>query len=216
MPYVRHNLITFNPEKRDAMMSVLNTGLDKVNEIPGLRAVRVHFDTAQGADNRLVISGFYDDKQAAEAAQERVNADFSTLSEFVVGEPAVREGEIIWSFDADGFKNRSPLIIPGYMRHTVVSIDPSKLDAIVAYADSAVGAVKSISGLRRIRIAAVKSTPPFKSDDRMMVSTAFDSKEASDASSEQTASIWAGFAEFLAEDPERRFLAGDLIYAYSR
>ena len=216
MPYVRHNLITFNPEKRDAMMSVLNTGLDKVNEIPGLRAVRVHFDTAQGADNRLVISGFYDDKQAAEAAQGRVNADFSTLSEFVVGEPAVREGEIIWSFDADGFKNRSPLIIPGYMRHTVVSIDPSKLDAIVAYADSAVGAVKSISGLRRIRIAAVKSTPPFKSDDRMIVSTAFDSKEASDASSEQTASIWAGFAEFLAEDPERRFLAGDLIYAYSR
>ena len=216
MPYVRHNLITFNPEKRDAMMSVLNTGLDKVNEIPGLRAVRVHFDTAQGADNRLCISGFYDDKQAAEAAQEKVNADFSTLSEFVVGEPAVREGEIIWSFDADGFKNRSPLIIPGYMRHTVVSIDPSKLDAIVAYADSAVGTVKSISGLRRIRIAAVKSTPPFKSDDRMIVSTAFDSKEASDASSEQTASIWAGFAEFLAEDPERRFLAGDLIYAYSR
>ena len=216
MPYVRHNLITFNPEKKDAMMSVLNTGLDKVNEIPGLRAVRVHFDTAQGADNRLCISGFYDDKQAAEAAQEKVNADFSALSEFVVGEPIVREGEIIWSFDADGFKNRSPLIIPGYMRHTVVSIDPSKLDAIEAYADSAVCAVKSISGLRRIRIAAVKSTPPFKSEARMIVSTAFDSKEASDASSEQTASIWAGFAEFLAEDPERRFLAGDLIYAYSR
>ena len=216
MPYVRHNLITFDPGKRDAMMSALNTGLDKINEIPGLRAVRVHFDTAQSADNRLVITGFYDDNPAAETAQERVNADFSTLSEFVVGEPIVREGEIIWSFDADGFKNRSPLIIPGYMRHTVVSIDPSKLDAIVAYADSAVGAVKSISGLRRIRIAAVKSTPPFKSDDRMIVSTAFDSKEASDASLEQTASIWAGFAEFMAEDPERRFVAGDLIYAYTR
>tara|TARA_Y100000815_G_C13012139_1_gene375962 strand:- start:236 stop:544 length:309 start_codon:yes stop_codon:yes gene_type:complete len=102
------------------------------------------------------------------------------------------------------------------MRHTVVSIDPSKLDAIVAYADSAVGAVKSISGLRRIRIAAVKSTPPFKSEDRMIVSTAFDSKEASDASSEQTAGIWSGFAGFIAEDPERRFVAGDLIYAYNR
>jgi len=50
----------------------------------------------------------------------------------------------------------------------------------------------------------------------MIVSTAFDSKEASDASLEQTASIWAGFAEFMAEDPERRFVAGDLIYAYSR
>ena len=221
MPHVRHNLITFDPEKRDAMMSVLNTGLDKVNEIPGLRAVRAHFDTAQGADtfgpagNRLMITGFYDDKQTAEAARERVKADLSTLSEFVVGEPIVREGEIIWSFDADGAPSGSQ-VIPGYMRHTVVSIDPSKLDAIVACADSAVGAVKSISGLRRIRIAAVKSTPPFKSEDRMIVSTAFDSKEASDASLEQTASIWAGFAEFMAEDPERRFVAGDLIYAYSR
>ena len=93
------------------MMSVLNTGLDKANEIPGLRAVRVHFDTAQGADtfgsdgNRLMIIGFYDDKQTAEAARERVKADFSTLSEFVVGEPIVREGEIIWSFDADGAPN---------------------------------------------------------------------------------------------------------------
>jgi len=215
MPYVRHNLMTFDPEKRDAMMSVLNTGLDRVNEIPGLRAVRVHFDTAQGADNRLVITGFYDDKQAAEAAQERVKADLSTLSEFVVGEPIVREGEIIWAFDADGAPSPSQ-VIPGYMRHTVVSIDPSKLDAIVAYADSTVGTVKSVSGLRRIRIAAVKGTPPFKSEDRMIVSTAFDSKEAADAALEQTASIWSGYAEFMAEDPERRFVAGDLIYAYNR
>lgn len=221
MPYVRYNLIAFDPGKRDAMMPVLNRGLDKARGRPGLRAIRVHFDTAQGADtfgsdgNRLMIIGFYDDKQTAEAARETVKADFSTLSEFVVGEPIVREGEIIWSFDADGAPSGGQ-VIPGYMRHTVVSIDPSKLDAIIAYADSAVGAVKSISGLRRIRAAAVKSTPPFKSEDRMIVSTAFDSKEASDASSEQTASIWAGFAEFMAEDPERRFVAGDLIYAYNR
>ncbi len=221
MPYVRYNLIAFDSGKRDAMMPVLNRGLDKANEIPGLRAVRVHFDTAQGADtfgsdgNRLMVIGFYDDNQTAEAARERVKADFSTLSEFVVGEPIVREGEIIWSFDADGAPSGSK-VIPGYMRHTVVSIDPSKINAIVAYADSAVGALNSMSGLRRIRVAAVKSTPPFKSEDRMIVSTAFDSKEASDASSEQTASIWSGFAEFMAEDPERRFVAGDLIYAYNR
>ena len=221
MPYVRYNLIAFDSGKRDAMMPVLNRGLDKANEIPGLRAVRVHFDTAQGADtfgsdgNRLMIIGFYDDKQTADAARERVKADFSTLSEFVVGEPIVREGEIIWSFDADGAPSGNQ-VIPGYMRHTVVSIDPSKLDNIVAHADTAVGALNSMSGLRRIRVAAVKSTPPFKSEDRMIVSTAFDSKEASDASSEQTASIWSGFAEFMSEDPERRFVAGDLIYAYNR
>ena len=221
MPYVRHNLITFDSEKRDAMMSVFNTGLDKVNEIPGLRAVRVHFDTAQGADtfgpagNRLMITGFYDDKQTAEAARERVKADLSTLSEFVVGEPIVREGEIIWAFDADGAPSIGQ-VVSGYMRHTTVGIDPSKLDALVAYADSTVGTLNSISGLRRIRVAAVKGTPPYKSEDRITVSSAFDSKEAADAASEQTAGIWAGMAEFLADDPERRVVGGDLIYAYSR
>ena len=216
MPYVRHNLMTFDPEKRDAMMSVLNTGLDRVNDIPGLRAVRVHFDTAQGADNRLCISGFYDDKQAAAAAQERVKADFSTLSEFVVGEPAVREGEIIWSFDADGAPNGRQ-VIPGYMRHTTVSFNPSKLDAFLAYADSTVGTLKSVPGLRRIRIATVKGPSQlYRSEDRITVSSAFDSREASDAALEQNASIWAGMAEFMADDPERRIVAGDLVYAYSR
>ena len=216
MPYVRHNLMTFDPEKRDAMMSVLNTGLDRVNEIPGLRAVRVHFDTAQGADNRLCISGFYDDKQAAEAAQERVKADFSTLREFVVGEPAVREGEIIWSFDADGAPSGRQ-VIPGYMRHTTVSFNPSKLDAFLAYADSTVGTLKSIPGLRRIRIATVKGpSQMYRSEDRITVSSAFDTKEASDAALEQNASIWAGMAEFMSDEPKRRIVAGDLIYAYSR
>jgi len=214
MPYVRHNLMTFDPEKRDAMMSVLNTGLDRVNEIPGLRAVRVHFDTAQGADNRVVASAFYDDKQSMDAADERVNEALSEMMEFIVGEPIVREGEIIWAFDADGGADKP--IIPGYIRHTVVSIDPSKLDALVAYADSTVGTLNSISGLRRIRVAAVKGTPPYKSEDRITVSSAFDSKEAADAASEQTAGIWAGMAEFLADDPERRVVGGDLIYAYSR
>jgi len=221
MPYVRYNLITFDSGKRDAMMPVLNRGLDKANEIPGLRAVRVHFDTAQGADtfgsdgNRLMLIGFYDDKQTAEAARERVKADLSTLSEFVVGEPIVREGEIIWAFDADGAPSIGQ-VVSGYMRHTTVGIDPSKLDALVAYADSTVGTLNSISGLRRIRVAAVKGTPPYKSEDRITVSSAFDSKEAADAASEQTAGIWAGMAEFLADDPERRVVGGDLIYAYSR
>jgi len=216
MPYVRHTLITFDSEKRDAMVARLTTLLDGLQGISGLRAVRVHFDTAQGADNRVVASAFYDDKQSMDAADAAQSPQkrYEEMMEFIVGEPVVREGEIIWAFDADGVAGKP--IIPGYMRHTVVSIDPSKIDALVAYADSTVGTLNSISGLRRVRVAAVKGTPPYKSEDRMQVTTAFDSKEAADAASEQTASIWAGFAEFMADDPERRIVAGDLIYAYSR
>ena len=214
MAYVRHTLVTFDSEKRDAMVSRLTTLLDGIKEISGLRAIRVHFDTAQGADNRLVVSGFYDDKQAADSAQESGKDDLSTLSEFVVGEPVVREGEIIWAFDADGVADKS--VMPGYSRHTTVSIDPSKLDALLAYADSIVGTLKSISGLRRIRVATVKAPPPYKSEDRITVTAGYDSKGLADAASEQVAGVWAGMAEFMAGDPERRIVAGDLIYAYSR
>ena len=214
MAYVRHTLVTFDSEKRDAMVSRLTTLLDGIKEISGLRAIRVHFDTAQGADNRLVVSGFYDDKQAADSAQESGKDDLSTLSEFVVGEPVVREGEIIWAFDADGVADKS--VMPGYSRHTTVSIDPSKLDALLAYADSIVGTLKSISGLRRIRVATVKAPPPYKSEARITVTAGYDSKGLADAASEQVAGVWAGMAEFMTEDPERRIVAGDLIYAYSR
>ena len=136
------------------------------------------------------------------------------LMEFIVGEPTVREGEIIWAFDADGAADKPA--IPGYIRHTTVGIDVSKVDGIIAYADSTVSTLKSISGLRRIRVAAVKGTPPYKSEDRITVTSGFDSKGAADAALEQTASIWSGMAEFLADDPERTVLAGDLIYAYNR
>ena len=87
---------------------------------------------------------------------------------------------------------------------------------MLAWADSVVGTMKSISGLRRIRFATVKGLPPYKSEDRITVTAAYDSKEAADAASEQVAGVWAGMAEYMAGDPERRIVSGDLIYAYSR
>ena len=214
MPYVRHTLITFDPEKRDALVSRLTTLLDGLQDISTLRAMRLAFDTANDSDNRLVASAIYDNKQSMDVADERINEALPELMDFIVGEPTVREGEIIWAFDADGAADKPA--IPGYIRHTTVGIDVSKVDGIITYADSTVSTLKSISGLRRIRVAAVKGTPPYKSEDRMVVTGGYDSKEAADVATEQTASIWSGMAEFLAEDPERTVLAGDLIYAYSR
>ena len=214
MPYVRHTLITFDPEKRDAMVSRLTALLDGLQDISTLRAMRLAFDTANDSDNRLVASAIYDNKQSMDVADERINEDLPELMEFIVGEPTVREGEIIWAFDADGAADKPA--IPGYIRHTTVGIDVSKVHGIITYADSTVSTLKSISGLRRIRVAAVKGTPPYKSEDRMVVTGGYDSKEAADAAIEQTASIWSGMAEFLADDPERTVLAGDLIYAYNR
>ena len=215
MPYARHTVVTFDSEKRDAMVARLTTLLDGLQAISALRAIRVAFDTANDSDNRLVASAIYDDKQSMDTADARVNEALSEMMEFIVGEPAVREGEIIWAFDADGVADKP--VMPGYIRHTTVSFDPSKLDAFLAYADSTVGTLKSVSGLRRIRVATVKGPSQlYQSEDRINVTAGFDSKEAADAALEQNASIWAGMAEFMADDPERRIVAGDLIYAYTR
>ena len=196
------------------MVSRLTALLDGLQDISTLRAMRLAFDTANDSDNRLVASAIYDNKQSMDVADERINEALPELMEFIVGEPTVREGEIIWAFDSDGAADKPA--IPGYIRHTTVGIDVSKIDGLIAYADSTVSTLKSISGLRRIRVAAVKGTPPYKSEDRMVVTGGYDSKEAADVATEQTASIWSGMAEFLAEDPERTVLAGDLIYAYNR
>ena len=78
---------------------------------------------------------------------------------------------------------------------------------MLAYADRTVDTLKSVLGLRRIRVGSV-------SDDRKIVSIAWDSEELADAASEKLLNAFVGFAEF--EYGEPRLVAGDLVYAYTR
>ena len=71
MPYARHTVVTFDSEKRDAMVSRLTALLDELKEIPTLRAMRLAFDTAEDSDtvrripgHRLMASAIYNDKQS--------------------------------------------------------------------------------------------------------------------------------------------------------
>ena len=158
-------------------------------------------------ENRMCIMAVFDDKDAADANAGNVTRLRESLAEFLIGDgsPLIREGEVIWSFDADGVAGKP--IMPGYMRHRGINFDPSKYDAMLAYADSTVNTLKSVPGLRRIRVGRV-------SDDRKIVSIAWDSEELADAASENLANAFTGFDEF--EYGEPRLVAGDLVYAYTR
>ena len=212
MPYVRHSLLTIDATKKDAFVSKLTALLDARKGRPGLIAGRVTIsDQRPGVDNegenRMCIMAVFDDKTAADANTGNATSLRESLAEFLIGDgsPLIREGEIIWSFDAEGMADRA--IMPGYLRHRGINFDPSKYDAMLAYADSTVNTLKSVPGLRRIRVGRV-------SDDRKIVSIAWDSEELADAASESLADAFAGFAEF--EYGEPRLVTGDLVYAYTR
>ena len=212
MPYVRHSLLTIDAQQKDALVSKLAEILDTRKGRPGLRAGRVSISDqrpglVKDGENRMCIMAVFEDKDSAEANTVNATSLREHLANFLIGDgsPLVREGEIIWSFDAAGVEGKA--IMPGYMRHTAVDFDPTKYNAMMAYSNSTIDTFNSVSGLRRIRVGLV-------SNNRMIVSAAYDSKALAEAASGIIANVWEGFAEFLTGEP--RLLAGDLVYAYTR
>ena len=212
MSYVRHSLLTIDATRKDAFVSKLTALLDAREDRPGLIAGRVNISNQRPevdneGENRMCIMAVFDDKTAADANKANATSLRESLAEFMVGDgsPLIREGEIIWSFDSEGMATRA--IMPGYIRHRGINFNPSKYDAMLAYADSTIDTLKSVPGLRRIRVGRV-------SEDRKIVSIAWDSEALADAASEKLADAFAGFAEF--EYGEPKLVAGDLVYAYTR
>ena len=130
MPYVRYSLLTIDATKKDAFVSQLTEILDARKGRPGLRAGRVNIsDHRPGVDNeggnRMCIMAMFDDKNAADANTGNATNLRENLAEFLIGDgsPLTREGEIIWSFDADDMSKRA--IMPGYIRHLGIDFDPS-------------------------------------------------------------------------------------------
>ena len=214
MQYVRYSLLTIDGTKKDAFVSKLTALLDDRKGRPGLRAGRVIISNQRPGlekegENRVCIMAMFDDKSSADTNTENVTSLRESLVDFLIGDgsPLVREGDIIWSFDAEGMAERT--IMPGYIRHIGLDFDPSKYDAMLAYADNTVNTLKSVPGLRRIRVGRV-------SDEQKIVSIAWDSEELADAASDNLANAFAGFAEFESNYGEPRLVAGDLVYAYTR
>ena len=78
-------------------MSSADSSREAITRWSGLisvRAVRV-------ADNRMIVTGAYVDKAAADANAENARTNFGKMGEFMTEPPVQREGEVIWSHDAD-------------------------------------------------------------------------------------------------------------------
>ena len=129
MRYIRHTVIPVDTGKKDALLAHLTGQLDTFKSTQGLVGIRV----VDATENRIIVTAVYESKAAADAAASKAVAIRDGTTEFVTQQPLVREGEIAWQYVADGKGNA---VLPGYARYIAVGYNPSKFDAMVAYAES--------------------------------------------------------------------------------
>ena len=186
MPYVRHTMMTFDPSNYDSIMSIADSTREAIMGWSGLisvRAVRV-------ADDRMIVTGAYIDKAAADANAENARSNFGKMGEFMTAPPVQREGEVIWGYDADDQSKE-----PGYIRHLVYGFDTSRYDALMSYWDTTTETARGMSGLIRVRL--VRCQEP---NNRMFQTGVFDSKASADAGSVGMRGVMAGMDDFIIND----------------
>ena len=126
-------------------------------------------------------------KAAADANAEKAKTTLGTMAEFMTEEPFVREGEVIWGFDGD------QSLVPGYVRHVFVDIDPAKYDALLSFFDTTTEKFSGVPGLRSVRLARILP-------NRISSMAVYDNKASADAGQENLRSIMGGMAEFVTGD----------------
>ena len=78
---------------------------------------------------------------------------------------------------------------------------------MMAYADTQVAKLKAVSGMRAVRVVRV-------ADNQTITIGRYASKGKGEASAEQIAGIWSGFAEFMTDEPLTR--DGEMVWSYDR
>ena len=181
MPYGRITRVVFDPSRYDEMMAVAKN-ID-FSDWFGLRVLSV----TRVAENVLGVVAGYNDKAAADANVDKAKSTLGTMAEFMTEEPFVREGEVIWGFDGD------QSLVPGYIRHAFVDIDPAKYDALLSYFDTTTDKFNGVPGLRSVRLARIL-------ENRISSMAVYDNKTSADAGQENMRNIMTGMAEFVTGD----------------
>ena len=181
MPYGRITRVVFDPSRYDEMMAVAKN-ID-FSDWSGLRVLSV----TRVAENVLGVVAGYNDKAAADANVDKAKSTLGTMAEFMTEEPFVREGEVIWGFDGD------QSLVPGYIRHAFVDIDPAKYNALLSYFDTTTEKFNGVIGLRSVLLARIL-------ENRISSMAVYDNKTSSDAGQENMRNIMAGMAEFVTGD----------------
>ena len=143
----RFTAFDFDPAKYDAVMSLLDSVKDRLNDISDLLNVRV----VRTLENRMMVMAGYRSKEAMNAATETHRSNFADFAQYMTGEPVVRAGEVVARVNGE-----VPMNDIKYMRFVRAVIDPSKYDTIMSYLNSGhLERFQDVAGLSRLRIVRV-------------------------------------------------------------
>ena len=164
MPYVRHTGMSFEPSNYDTMMTYLKTMFDMAETMPDLKLGRL----VRVAENRLIGTTGYLSRELANAGAEQARPAMAGLAEFMTEAPMIREGEIVWSYDADDSSKPA-----GYVRYTGVNFDPSNFDSMISLFDDLTEKFRVVTGLIRVQVARVF-------ENRIIGTSVFEDKTSAD------------------------------------
>ena len=198
MPYIRHTGMSFDPYNYDAMMTYMKTMFEMAESIPDLKGGRL----VRVADNRIIGTAGYTNKEAADAGAEQARPAMAGLAEFMTEAPILRKGEIVWAFDSDDQPKPT-----GYVRHTGVSFAPSKFNTMISFFDGITEKFRGVPGLVRVRVARVF-------EDRIIGTSVFENKASADNAVQEHRGLMAGMAEFASGPPNIR--EGEVIWSHDK
>ena len=198
MPYARHTGMSFDPSNYDAMMTYMKIMFDMAESMPDLKRGRL----VRVADDRIIGTTGYTNKEAADAGAERARSAMAGLAEFMTEAPILRMGEIVWAFDSNDRSKPA-----GYVRHTGVSCDPSNFDAMISFFDGITEKFRGVPGLVHVRVARVF-------EDRIIGTSVFANKASADKAVQEHKGLMADMAEFTTGAPNIR--EGEVIWSHDK
>jgi hypothetical protein len=190
--------MSFDPSNYDAMMTYMKTMFEMAESMPDLKRGRL----VRVADNRIIGTTGYTNKEAADAGAEQARPAMAGLAEFMTEAPILRKGEIVWAFDSDDQSKPT-----GYVRHTGVSFALSKFDTMISFFDGITEKFRGVPGLVRVRVARVF-------EDRIIGTSAFEDKASADKAVQEHRGLMAGMAEFSSGAPNIR--EGEVIWSHDK
>ena len=201
---MRFSTFDFDQSKYDSFLADIKAIDENVlNGISGLIAVRA----VRTSEDHMMVMSTYNDLASLDAATELHRSIFAGFSQYIVGTPTVRSGEVVG--EMDGNTSRSDM---GYMRFTRVTFDETNFDAIKNYMDDNLApAFDGVDGLSRIRVVRLREGS-LQGQPAVIAAAAYDNEGSAQAATPNAQKALGGISGYMTSEPFQR--QGNIVWEW--